>query len=149
MDRIPKFPGFGHYKVPGQFFKYPVILEDYWSSMTGAEHKVLTFILRKTYGWQKLGDRIALSQFTGDGYDEEGIGISRSQVRRSLASLEDKGFIKLTRYARRPSYIELVLNDDTLRKLEQGVFDNKRQTLGYQSVENAHFMDNVNFMKDN
>lgn len=97
MTTSNKFPGFRQVYTR-DFFIYPNILESYWCELSGAEHKVLDFILRQTIGYQKTCDYIALSQFT-DGVrgrtNNYGAGVSQSQVRRSLKSLEEKGFITI------------------------------------------------------
>ncbi len=142
------FPGFGHHKAPDQFFKYPMILEDYWHVMTGSEQKVLTFILRKTYGWQQNSDSISLSQFTdGDGTGD-GTGLSRIQVRRAIDELERKGFIKVTRYNRKPSYFELPLNEQALTAEKNGVFDDIIKTRIFQKMDNDDYMEQVNWGKN-
>ena len=141
------FPGFGHHKAPGQFFKYPMILEQYWHVMSGSEQKVLTFILRKTYGWQQQGDSISLSQFTDGDATGDGVGLSRIQVRRAIDELERKGFIKVTRRNRKPSYFELPLNKEATEAQKNGVFDDKVRTRLYQSLDNAEFMEEVTLVK--
>ena len=111
-----EFQGYDPYNCQEQFFLYPMILEDYWWAMTGSEQKVLTYIIRKTFGWQKQRDYIALSQFTdGDGTGR-GTGLSRSQVKRAIDSLEMKKLIKVTRTHRQPSLFELPLSEDAIKE---------------------------------
>jgi len=141
------FPGFGHHSVPGQFFKYPMILEEYWHVMTGSEHKVLTFILRQTYGWRKQGDSISVSQFVDGNVTGEGVGLSRAQVKRTLAQLEKKGFIKVVKHSHRPSYFELPLNDEAKRMQENGSFKDEETVKWHQSIENGLYVDTVNYLK--
>ena len=50
------------------------------SHLTGQEIRILLFLLRKTYGWNKKEDAISLSQFA------EGIGIKHSQKVVSILS---------------------------------------------------------------
>ena len=105
-----EFPGYGHCKAPGQFFMYPIQVTHYWWALTGAEQKVLDYIIRKTFGWQKQGDKIAICQIVGDGvYESSGTGLSRTAVKTALKSLEKKKFITIKRNYRQPSYIELPL----------------------------------------
>jgi phage replication O-like protein O len=66
--------------------------------MSGSELRVVLFITRKTYGYQKTRDRIALSQF------EAGTGMNRAQAVRTLKELiekkiviKDGGFYKLNK----------------------------------------------------
>lgn len=48
------------------------------------ESRTLWFLLRKTYGWKKKKDWIALSQFS------KGLGLDRRHVHRALKSLSSK-----------------------------------------------------------
>jgi phage replication O-like protein O len=104
-----EFPGFCHYTAIDQFFMYPEELVLWWWALSGSEQKILDFILRKTFGWQQQGDRIAHSQIV------EATGLSRTQVKESLKSLERKKFIKIQRRYRKPSYIELPLMEGALK----------------------------------
>lgn len=91
---------------------YPTMLEKYWSTLSGSEQKCLDYILRKTIGWRKSGDSISWSQFTsGNGSTDMGTGLSKSQVRRATARLEELGFIKILRNTARANYFQLVLED--------------------------------------
>lgn len=106
------FPGFKRaYK--DEFFKYPNELEQYWHLLSGSEQKLLDFILRRTYGYQKLEDYISLSQFVnGVGTKGKGPGVSRAQVQRSIAGLERKGFISTERQGYQTRLIKLVLREE-------------------------------------
>jgi len=55
--------------------------------LLGAEFRVLLFIIRKTYGYQKKQDRISFTQF------EKGTGISRATINKTLKNLMAKGLI--------------------------------------------------------
>lgn len=55
--------------------------------LLGAEFRVLLFIIRKTYGYQKKQDRISFTQF------EKGTGISRQTINKTLKNLMAKGLI--------------------------------------------------------
>jgi len=48
---------------------------------------VLDFIIRKTYGWHKISDRIALSQF------EEGTGLKKTTVCKAINKLSSMNLI--------------------------------------------------------
>lgn len=89
------FPGFQPEDFTNQFFKYPKALEGCWHLMTPSESVVLLFVLRQIAGFKdKTEDAISLSQFvSGIGAKNKGTGLSRSQVRRAIAGLEEKGFI--------------------------------------------------------
>lgn len=55
--------------------------------LLGAEWRVLLFIIRKTYGYQKKQDRISFTQF------EKGTGISRQTINKTIKNLVAKGLI--------------------------------------------------------
>lgn len=105
------FPGFQRvYKK--NFFTYPLILEEYWPELSGTEQKVLDFILRRTLGFQKVSDRISLSQFEkGAGGKNRGAGVSRSQAKKCLDSLEKRGFIRLEKRSHATTTVHLRLEE--------------------------------------
>lgn len=105
------FPGFRRNYIK-DFFIYPLILEEFWHTLSGSEQKVLCFILRQTIGFRKTCDFITLKQFaTGIGgkSKNKGTGLSTSQIRRAIVLLEEKGFIHVHRSYRKPSNFCLVL----------------------------------------
>lgn len=60
-------------------------------NLSAYETRVLWFIFRKTYGWQKKSDWIALSQFSKE------IGLDRRLIHRSLKGLSSKKMIVINR----------------------------------------------------
>jgi hypothetical protein len=108
-----RFPGFRS-EYGKDYFKYPMILESYWVQLSGAEQKILDFILRQTLGYQKTSDFISLSQFVNGNTDRnKGAGVSRAQVVRCLDSLEEKGYITLNRRKFRTTEISLAIESNT------------------------------------
>jgi len=68
------------------------ILEALWKiNLSPYQMRVLLYLLRKTYGWHKKTDYIALSQFSKD------IGIDRRLVHRTLQELEFKNMVVIHR----------------------------------------------------
>jgi len=64
------------------------ILGALWKiNLSSYEWRVLLYLFRKTYGWHKKMDRIALSQFSKD------IGINRVHVHRALKKLSLRNII--------------------------------------------------------
>lgn len=66
------------------------------------DRSTLTYILRRTYGWNKREDPISLHQFVhGKRVNgrllDYGAGLSLAQVKRSLKSLEERGYIRRRR----------------------------------------------------
>ncbi len=62
------------------------------------ESRVLWFLFRKTYGWNKKADRVPLSQFA------KGIGLDRRLVHRTIERVLAKNMIVRTGSRQRPSY---------------------------------------------
>lgn len=132
------FPGFAqvydHNIDTDPWLMYPLILEEFWYALTGAEHKVLIFILRQTIGWRnknrpeerKTHDQIAWSQFAngvGGKSKGRGTGLSVSQIRTAAKGLEEKGFITITRRKSSPCTFHLVM-----RKTAVDIANEKNET---------------------
>lgn len=79
-----------NHRIENNFTKIPnEILEAlYETKLTVYEYRVLLFIIRKTYGWNKETDRIALSQFSEGTHIHE-----KSNVSRTLRKLERRNII--------------------------------------------------------
>jgi hypothetical protein len=77
-----------------------VLFDELLSILSGAELKVLLYIMRRTWGFKKDSDAIALSQFehgitTRDGRVlDRGCGLHRETICKALKSLEKLGCIK-------------------------------------------------------
>jgi predicted transcriptional regulator len=77
-----------------------IILDDFLSLLNGSEIKVLLYICRRTYGFQKNSDSISISQIcsgikTKDGNVlDSGTGLSNKPVIEALKKLEEYGLIK-------------------------------------------------------
>lgn len=120
-NQIPKFPGFPE---PYQSWDFPTILNGYIHLLTGAEFKVLWYILRHTYGWQKDQDEISLTQLKKgiqkkDGsWLDRGTGLSRQGIIDAIYGRENnkgkclglikKGFIKKSK-GRKANCFKLVV----------------------------------------
>jgi hypothetical protein len=83
------------------------LVDDYLHDLSGAEVKVLLYIIRRTLGFGKVSDVISLSQFTHgirkkDGTVlDAGTGLSKEGVTKALTSLEAKGLIQRERITSR------------------------------------------------
>lgn len=97
-----KFPGFPS-TLEKSTWQFPSVINGYVHVLNGAEFKVLWYILRHTYGWQKSSDRLSQSQISKgirkrDGTIlDRGTGLSVRWIRQALHSLEEKGFISIQR----------------------------------------------------
>jgi hypothetical protein len=79
--------------VPSAFQVPNEVVDEGWlRELGGAEVKILIYIIRKTFGFNKIaGDRIPLSQLI------EGTGLSRQSTVSSIAVLEQCGLIRVLR----------------------------------------------------
>lgn len=88
-----KFPGFPP-KPSMNFWSYPKDLNGYWHQLSGSEQKALDYILRRTWGFDKVADEISLSQLQrGIKNLDKGTGLSRPTIIKALKGLIKKGFI--------------------------------------------------------
>ena len=92
----PDWPGF---EAP-RYTPVPDDLFDLWLPyVTGAELKVLLYLMRRTFGWKKDADAVSLSQICAgitrrDGTPlDQGTGLSRSTALAAIAGLEAKRLI--------------------------------------------------------
>jgi|GEM_PF-2595713 len=92
-----KFEGFPPEK---QTWDFPTLMNGWVHELTGAEFKVLWYIVRHTFGWQKTGDSISYRQFQegiqrkDNTWLDRGTGLGRMAISYSLKKLEEKGFIE-------------------------------------------------------
>lgn len=76
-----------------------VLFDGLLTELSGAELKVLLYIMRRTWGFKKDTDAISLSQFehgiiTRDGRTlDKGVGLNRETICKALQSLEENGYI--------------------------------------------------------
>ena len=76
-----------------------VLFDEQLALLSGAELKVLLYIMRRTFGFKKRSDNISLSQIcsgitTREGKVlDHGTGLSKDSVTRAAKSLEEKGLI--------------------------------------------------------
>jgi|GEM_PF-1473623 len=126
-----KFPGFPPIKKG--FWMYPKILDLYRYQLTPQEQTVLSFILRRTIGFQKLTDKISLTQFEkGLGTYDRGTGMRRKLVIKSIKGLETKGYIVVKRGGKINEY-SLVLSEpqsNTPQELKTVPLGNKTPGVG-------------------
>jgi|GEM_PF-1155632 len=89
-----KFPGFPA-DSKANYWKYPRIMNGWWQSLNGSEQKVLDYILRRTWGFDKPEDDISLSQIrNGLNERDKGTGLSKPAIISALNKLVEKGFIR-------------------------------------------------------
>lgn len=106
-----KFPGFPP-EMRRNFWMYPRVMDTWWYQLSGSESKVLDFILRRTWGWEKVSDRISLSQFAKGGRNiGNGTGLSQRQIVTAVQGLESKGYIHVKRQIGRINEYKLVVQE--------------------------------------
>ena len=86
------------------FTPYPnYLFDEVLAVVSPAEWKVVSFLVRKTFGWQKRSDTVSAGQIV------VGTGLARSTVKTSLARLKLKGIIFQGKTAAgRPNEVGLV-----------------------------------------
>jgi len=94
---MSKFPGF---PPESQTWNFPTIVNGYVHILNGAEFKILFYILRHTYGFQKTEDAISYKQFKegiqkkDDTWLDRGTGLSTQAIKQAISGLLNKGFIE-------------------------------------------------------
>jgi len=90
--------------VPFRFTAIPhEVIREHMGDLTGAELKCLLYIVDRTFGFNKVSDRISLRQFSEgitkkDGARlDRGTGLSRSGVKKALRGLIAKGLVRRKR----------------------------------------------------
>ena len=94
------FPGF----YPPRYTPIPdQLLDDVMAVLSGAELKVLLYIMRHTYGYKKGTDSISIKQMiegitAADGtLIDRGTGLSKASIHSAVKQLEDKTLIVVER----------------------------------------------------
>ncbi|RLC36347.1 hypothetical protein DRH27_05375 [Candidatus Falkowbacteria bacterium] len=97
-----EFPGFPS-EPANNYWRYPRIVNGWWHTLTGSEQKVLDYILRHTWGYDKDCDAISWTQFQKGIYSkkehkwiDKGIGLSRQAIDWAINGRKgySKGLIK-------------------------------------------------------
>lgn len=109
--------GLGGVLVPNAFQVPNEVVDNGWlSELGGAEIKVLLFIIRKTFGFNKIdGDNIPLSQIIA------GTGLSRQAAVKAIAVLEQCELVSVVRGcgqdgAKQTNYYRLITRDSYRQK---------------------------------
>jgi hypothetical protein len=86
--------------VPASFTAVPhEVIREHMADLTGAELKCLLYVVDRTFGFNKVSDRVSLRQFSEgitrkDGTRlDRGTGLSRSAVKKALRGLIEKGLV--------------------------------------------------------
>lgn len=101
---------FAPFKPPAYTQTPNELIDDWLPHLSHVELKVLMVIIRKTFGWHKIRDRISLSQL------EKMTGSKRSNITSATKNLEKKGLIKKYKIGNpgeEESHYELVIKEDS------------------------------------
>jgi len=154
MEEKIRFKGFPKEK---QTWDFPVIINGWVHKLSGAEFKVLWYIVRHTFGWQKTTDTISYKQFklgikkkTGEVLDG-GTGLGTRSIVRALKSLESYGFIKSekTRYKGRQGITKysVIFENTECQKKNQDCSQKENQTecqKEKETIPNKKTIPNIN-----
>jgi hypothetical protein len=134
-----EFKGFSP-ESSGNFWKYPRIMDKHWHKLSGSEQKVLDYILRRTWGFDKIADEISLTQLeNGIKNLDEGTGLSRPTIIKAVDSLIKKGFIT-KKHGKKANHYELVknLNYPSKNSLPLGS-KNSLHTINRNTINNKQY----------
>jgi len=116
-DQEKSLKGFGGVLVPNAFQIPNEIIDDGWlQELNGSELKILLFIIRKTFGFNKIsGDRIPMSQII------EATGLTRRATLSAVRVLEECQLIKVIRSTsddgtKSINFYRLVVREDYSKK---------------------------------
>jgi hypothetical protein len=99
VPRKAPLPAFAGWDVPHTTQVPDMLFDELLPDLSGAELKVLLYIIRRTFGFKKHADAISLSQLKdgirkADGTVlDRGTGLAESTVLEALKSLETAGYI--------------------------------------------------------
>jgi len=94
-----EFPGFP-LEPTNNYWRYPRVVNGWWHKLTGSEQKVLDYILRHTWGYDKDCDAISYKQFREGIYSkkeqkwiDKGTGLRNDAINEAIKGLVKKKFI--------------------------------------------------------
>lgn len=88
------------------------ILDEWMPKLSPSEFKIISKIIRQTFGWKKESDNISLSQII------KSTGISRQGVINGIKKLEEYNLIIVTRTKNKTSNFQLNIDDSQLNRPE-------------------------------
>lgn len=105
------------------------ILDDHMSQLSGAEFKIISWIIRKTCGFHRTQAAIPYSEFS------EKCGIEKSWVIKSCAKFVDSGWIKILKQkGTKPNVYQIVMegdskNSSSVDKTPEGCCENTKEVV--------------------
>ncbi len=144
-----KFDGFPPKR---QTWQFPTVIDGWVHVLSGSEFKVLWYIMRRTYGWQKTEDKISYSQFEKgimkrDGtWIDRGTGLREPTISAALKRLVSLGFIERhsdPRSGKTSTYkIRFAATNKTLDPLLNNLGGTSKKTV--ETINNQSIKDNIN-----
>ncbi|MBV9282501.1 MAG: replication protein [Chloroflexi bacterium] len=102
-DHSPDWAHFQGYQSPNYTQVPDQLFDEHLAYLSGAELKVLLYVVRRTFGFKRDSDNISLSQMlrgitTKDGrYLDHGVGLSKPTLLTALRSLQEKNLLTTER----------------------------------------------------
>ena len=140
---------------------FPMVINGWAHKLSGAAFKVLWYILRHTYGWQKDSDTISYIQFQygikrKDGtWLDRGTGLrSKTSISKALLELLGYGFIEIEKRRNESGRQAVTLYKPKFRKNEpEEKPESKKWNLGkpessYQTPQNGLSLPHTPSMRD-
>ncbi len=123
------------YQFESEYFQIPNVLADAFSKLQlgGYEWRTLWAIIRKTFGWKKLEDRISITQLEGM------TGLSRRHQHRALMALIDKNIV--TKNGNKKIFYSVQMDFDrwkTITKNGNTILPKKAMVLLPKTVNTKH-----------
>ena len=123
QNEIQQFEGFD--PAP-RSWDFPMCINGWVPKLSGSEFKVLWYILRHTYGWQKDSDSISYRQFRygikkKDGtWLDRGTGLSFTSIKKAIDGLIGMGFIEVEKTRDKKGRQSITLYRPRFKKMESG-----------------------------
>ncbi len=105
---------------------FPMVINGWVHKISGTEFKVLWYILRHTYGWQKNSDAISYRQFRygikkKDGeWLDKGTGLSFPAIKRAIDNLVKNGFIEVEKTKDKKGHQSISCYKPRLKEIKSG-----------------------------
>jgi hypothetical protein len=144
MDKFPGFP------IEGQFWQFPTCINGYVHILSDSQFKVLWYILRHTYGYQKTSDYISISQIMSGikRYDnsviDSGTGLkSQKAVWGAIRKLEVLGFIVVERKSGRTNFFKPCINHGGLPRAQSMVVPRAQSMVVPRAQSTTQYITNI------
>jgi hypothetical protein len=132
-------------KLRPNFTQIPnYFLDELMSELSDSELKVLLYIMRRTYGFQKKGDKISISQLqkgitNSDGVQiDRGTGLSNRSIINAVRSLEKIGVILVKSENGRTKYFQMNTYEKSSQVEPMKNFHTTYEKFSREPMKNLH-----------